>query len=267
MEGLCGNCDGLPENDLKVNPKKRKTRSSGNMPTIKEVVDSWQADEPKLSLPKDDCVCTEEAINNCTILDPSIDPCMKLFDSERFGKCHSIIDPVIYLSSCQAELCKPGSNQLGACQSLAAYARECKRKGICLDWRDGFCPYDCPVGKQYNACACDKTCESVLKPKSECEEFSEGCFCPEGKFLRGTECVPERLCKECDDGEHYPGDEWTKDACTKCSCDKEGKSQCVKKECSLQESICSEGFTPSRIDLGGECCPKYFCGEYRINLN
>uniref|UniRef100_T1GGD2 VWF/SSPO/Zonadhesin-like cysteine-rich domain-containing protein n=1 Tax=Megaselia scalaris TaxID=36166 RepID=T1GGD2_MEGSC len=169
---------------------------------------------------------------------------MKLLDQDKFGKCHLVVDPVIYLSACQQDLCKPGSNQMGACESLAAYARECKRKGICLDWRDGFCPYDCPIGKRYEACSCDKTCEQLdlLKPnqKLKCEEISEGCFCPAGTYLRGKECVAERLCKECDDGEHYPGDEWVKDKCTNCICDKTGKTQCVKKECATQESICSE---------------------------
>lgn len=138
MEGLCGDCNGDATDDIKLNPKKT-TIISGTEPTIKEFANSWLADEPKLGKNEELCHTDDEA--KCQPLSPDLDPCFKIMDESIFGQCHLLVDPIMYVSACQKDICASGLTQKGACESLAAYARECSRNGLCIDWRrNDFCP-------------------------------------------------------------------------------------------------------------------------------
>jgi von Willebrand factor len=141
MEGICGNCNGNPGDDLALNPAK------ANLPTnyspVEKFALSWLADEPKLSLNEKRSQCFVDDETNFLPLPPETDPCMKIFEDEIFGKCHFVVDPVMYITACQQDLARTGPSQKGSCESVAAYARECARNGICIDWRkNGFCTMD-----------------------------------------------------------------------------------------------------------------------------
>lgn len=141
MEGLCGNCNGNPEDDMVTNPAATNLPQDAS-PT-KQFALSWLADEPKLALNerKDKCYVDDET--NCLPLPPETDPCFKILDDAVFGKCHFVVDPIMYVTACQQDLCRTGPNQKGSCESLAAYARECASNGVCVDWRkSGVCPMD-----------------------------------------------------------------------------------------------------------------------------
>lgn len=152
MEGLCGDCNGKPGDDLQINPiKVMDVRVNPSSPSdskdkkekelVKEFALSWLADEPKLKLKEEKCQVAEDT--DCLPLPPETDPCFKILDEKMFGKCHIVVDPIQYVTACQQDLCRTGPTQKGACDSLAAYARECSRNGICVDWRsNGFCPMD-----------------------------------------------------------------------------------------------------------------------------
>lgn len=282
MEGLCGDCNHDPANDFKPNPTKLISLPSfARKDPIKEFALSWQSDEPALGLNETECLIEEEIESDCIPLPPESDPCLKIFDEDLFGKCHMIVDPIMYVSACQQDMCKTGSIQEGACESLSAYARDCARNGVCLDWRrSGLCPFECPAFLTYNSCGCAETCESIkardkvikaapTKTKSPVKDSctvnkNEGCFCPPGKILRSGKCIPERECNPCDNLGHFPGDKWFPDVCTDCECNPDGKTICSKKKCSIDGIKCDKGFEPEKITSKEECCPKYICGKFNI---
>lgn len=274
MEGLCGDCNEDAGNDLQPNPAKRK-------PGI-DVIESWQADEPKLGLTDaQECLSEDVPKDSCIPLPPEKDPCQQLYNEELFGSCRYVVDPFPYVTACQEDICKPGNSQQGVCSTLAAYAKECNIKGICTKWRRPFlCPFECPSGMVYEPCGCAKNCDTI-KAMSEFDAISvktqnvyhtvnsdemcqnsdrfEGCFCPPGLVMDGGKCVPEAECTKCDDGLHLPGDKWQQDKCTECECDSKGKSSCVVKKCQVEENICAEGYKPITIVKVDECCPRYTC--------
>jgi von Willebrand factor len=141
MEGLCGNCNGNPEDDLTKNP------AATNLPVgaspIKTFAMSWLANEPKISVNEDINTCHVDEETDCLPLAPETDPCFKILDEATFGKCHFVVDPIMYVTACQQDLCRTGPTQKGSCETVAAYARECARNGVCVDWRkNGFCTMD-----------------------------------------------------------------------------------------------------------------------------
>lgn len=140
MEGICGNCNGNPDDDMIPNPASTLT-ANGNS-DLKNFVLGWMADDPKLALNenKDTCYIDDEA--NCLPPPPGSDPCFRILDEAIFGKCHKVVDEAMYVAACHQDLCRTGASQKGACESIAAYARECAKNGICVEWRKGS---DCPL--------------------------------------------------------------------------------------------------------------------------
>lgn len=129
---------GKPENDMITNPVKT-TLPSGKS-DLQNFALSWMADDPKLGLNEDPNTCYVDDVRDCLPLPPETDPCFKILDDEIFSQCHFVVDPIMYVTACQQDMCKTGPSQMGSCDSIAAYVRECARSGICIDWRrNGFC--------------------------------------------------------------------------------------------------------------------------------
>lgn len=279
MEGLCGNCDHNPKNDLLENPAKKKGRTPST--DLAVVLQSWQAEEPKLGNELQICSSESTPENECEPPPPEKDDCQLFYNKNLFGQCNNIIDPGNYVALCQKELCKPGNRQQVVCNLMAAYAHECAQQGICLNWRrPDVCPHDCPRDMIYEPCGCAKTCDMMkaihefdavnmktdtfvktvdMSDMCTAEERFEGCFCPPGKVMDNGECVAEESCVKCDDLVHTPGEKWKKDKCTDCACNHEGKVECVEQKCLIEENICAEGFTPKKIESAEACCPRYVC--------
>lgn len=268
VEGLCGNCNGDPTDDLKPNPKHLNKVKSND---LNEILQTWLADEPALNL-TEKCVSETKISEECVPLPPESDPCLQLLDQNTFGQCHLIVNALKYVSMCQQDMCKTGPNQKGACSHLAAYARECSRNGICVDWKKGACieNFECPSDMEYQACSCHKTCEMIngktanekVKILNEnCAEPVDGCFCKNGKVLnKNGKCVTERECLPCDDNDHFIGDKWQPDKCTECECTTSGKANCTKKQCAVSGAVCQVGFKEVLIDASAnDCCPQFKC--------
>lgn len=219
MEGICGNCNGNPDDDLVRNPSVNYSLPLTNT-EMQNFALSWLADEPKLSLNENKASCHVDEETDCLPLPPETDPCFKILDDEAFAQCHIIVDPIQYVTACQQDLCRTGPTQKGSCESIAAYARECLRNGICIDWRrNGYCPMECVAPYVYNSCGCGETCQSVEekakqiklstaikdaktieKMKSICKAgLSEGCYCPNGTVSHNGKCLREIECRACDD--------------------------------------------------------------------
>lgn len=265
---------------MQINPKQQQETTPEL--TIENIVDSWQND--KLYLGSDEkiaCSSKQQSLEECVPPPTEKDPCMKIMDQDIFGQCHILVDPTMYASACQDEICKAGNSENVICETLSAYAKECFRHGICIDWRKAeLCPFKCPSGLNYKPCSCIKTCDVIkewgisktikLGTKSSLKNIEsqklctltqmEGCICPDGQVLNGTKCIREQQCVQCDDG-HYAGDTWRADKCTECNCDTRGKIICTKQECSVIEKICEDGFTPVETSDSDACCSKFICGN------
>jgi integrin beta 3 len=223
MEGVCGNCNGNPDDDLTPNAKIINSLPANNS-EIQNFALSWLADEPKLSLNESRNKCYVDDVTECLPLAPETDPCFKILDDDIFGKCHFVVDPIMYVTACQQDLCRTGPSQKGSCDSIAAYARECARNGICVDWRrNGFCSMECTAPYVYSSCGCAETCQTlqakdnlikssnaikdpktIEKMKAICNVgMSEGCFCPKGKVMHNGKCLREIECRACDDKVSY----------------------------------------------------------------
>ncbi|RZC42307.1 hemocytin, partial [Asbolus verrucosus] len=248
LEGLCGNCDGDPLDDLRT--------SSGNVTEdIDEFVLSWLYDKiPGQS--KEICANKHE---ECVPLPKESDPCNQILDYSTFGQCLRVLDPSLFLEWCKKDTCD--NHPELACPAIEAYARDCANAGFCIDWRTNICSAKCPADKIYNACgtSCPKTCEGIKEKEKSCSSKPvEGCFCPEGKVLRNDTCVVEEDCDVCDEQGHRPGEEWKVDKCTTCIC--AGTSLlCETKQCSDGDKICQEGYQVVKIPSKDECCDKYAC--------
>lgn len=272
MEGLCGDCNGNPSDDLRANPKAKKPAKSDS---VRDVIQTWLADEPKL--PKEQqCISQDEAENSCIALNPDQDPCFEILDEKTFGRCHLIVEPATYLSACQQDLCKTGPDQLGACKYLANYAAECSRNDICVDWKRGLCRSNntCPVGMAYQPCGCPKTCDTVIRDSKRLSSYSknavadelycsvpktEGCFCPPGKVNQNGKCIPQKECQPCDTNGHFAGDKWSPDKCTECTCNVDQQTRCVKRECPKIGNNCEIGYKQTNETSTVECCPIFKC--------
>lgn len=261
VEGLCGNCNGDPNDDIIANTKYTNKIES---PTdLNEILQTWVADEPALKLNKT-CNSDVQVADDCVPLPPDEDPCLEILNQDTFGQCHLVVEALKYVSMCQIDMCKLGNSQKGACSHLSAYARECSRNGICVDWKKGVCAekFECPNDMEYKPCGCHKTCGSLKDKKAtltaKCAEPIDGCFCRNEKFLNENgKCVSKRECLPCDDKDHFIGDKWHPDKCNECECNENGKVSCTKKQCSDQE-ICQLGYKKVIVDESG-CCPVYKC--------
>ncbi|XP_045445614.1 hemocytin-like [Melitaea cinxia] len=233
---------------------------------------SWQASPETLTTlevpPQEQC---EELPppEECVLPPPESNPCYNINDVAKFGACHALVEPGAFVAQCEAELC--ALNASDACGALQRYAAECRRQGVCLDWRAGLCPLRCEAPLVYRPCVdCERTCDNhdelELNPKKCDKQPVEGCFCPEGKVRVNNTCIEPTKCFPCDaKKEHYAGDEWKEDACTKCTCNKLSAESSAHVSCTTQTCsvpVCSElENLISKPLRPGECCREYMCVE------
>ncbi|XP_026667953.1 hemocytin isoform X2 [Ceratina calcarata] len=253
MEGLCGNCNEDPDDDMKMQQDGEITSDTQEFGT------SWLVTEPVNGVDIDTTGCVVKNESKCLLPPADQDPCRKLVDTSEFGMCHSLVDPMPYLMCCQDSMCSGG----GPCDSFEAYSRKCQQMGMCLTWRSSeTCPYTCPPHLVYQPCgpACKETCDSLneIKDKS-CDIYEEGCFCPENFVFHNDTCIPKEKCLLCDEQGHVEGDTWFPDTCTKCSCNKRVVN-CERTECPAMDTVCEESMTAVAVNgTEEECCTKYLC--------
>lgn len=280
MEGLCGNCNRQPQDDLVMNPNAKivKTLAKKGSPTIQEIADSWLSNEKVLGVDNSVCVAKEPPKpQQCKQLPAEEDLCYKILNENIFGQCHFVVDPVAFVSQCQKDTCLNGDNKKAACLALASYAKQCNKNSICVDWRkDGLCPYECPSGTQYESCGCPETCESIKQKQLNIQTSKrpimmdvcnvaavEGCFCPKEKVMRNGKCIPVKECSPCDDLGYFIGDVWHPNKCTTCECTSDGKTVCSRQLCS--ETVCAKGMRATEVGSDG-CCKKFVCGKLTNTL-
>ncbi|GFN86189.1 kielin/chordin-like protein [Plakobranchus ocellatus] len=147
-----------------------------------------------------------------------------LLQSAPFTRCHRVVPPGPYLSSCVYDLCVCMENPDCLCNIVATYAHECARAGVKVQWRtQDMCAFSCDASKGlvFDECGpvCPRTCESlqalqVLHGASDANSTSsvsgsgvqypdgQSCFkpcvascqCTADKVLHGGECISPEDC-------------------------------------------------------------------------
>uniref|UniRef100_A0A8C4T620 Alpha-tectorin-like n=1 Tax=Erpetoichthys calabaricus TaxID=27687 RepID=A0A8C4T620_ERPCA len=206
--------------------------------------DSWR--DGSLS---DNCVENRHSLLNCTQEGDEVyssDQYCGIISlpSGPFQACHSVINPLEYITNCVSDMCHLQGSTTVLCEVIRNYAKECQRMGVAIsEWRNlTSCDLTCPPNSHYELCgsSCPATCPSLSFPfpcQTPCEE---GCICDNGYILSGPRCVLPTECGCFYQGQYYsPGESfWQGAGCqTSCTCDgNTGVVQCFSASCGPQES-------------------------------
>ncbi|NXL68916.1 FCGBP protein, partial [Chordeiles acutipennis] len=220
---MCGNANGDPQDDA--------LKPDGHLAEdVVELGQSWK-------VTKEGCPCWDTCSGACG-------RCrwdkMAKYKGERscglitqrlgpFKRCHTTVDPNIFLKNCVYDLCVNDGLHLLLCQALQAYADICQEEGIIIsDWRTlARCPFSCPKNSNYTLCGspCPTTCNAaVMSSSTTCHPSTcvETCECHQGFVLDANECIPQDECGCLFEGRVHGLQEefWGDDTCTqRCVCE------------------------------------------------
>ncbi|KAM4676803.1 von Willebrand factor [Discoglossus pictus] len=214
--GLCGNFDGIENNDLTSSNNQVETD-----PT--DFGNSWKvnplcADAAKFTPGSSGSFCQDNVMKQI-----SVENACNILMSDVFAACAKVVNPEPYWEICTYETCACESigDCVCFCDSIAAYAHACAQKGVNVHWRSPkLCPQSCEEKNQkeleyvcewrYNSCApaCPVTCQHP-EPMDCPLKCVEGCQanCPPGKILDeiSESCIEPKDCPVCVvEGRHVP---------------------------------------------------------------
>uniref|UniRef100_G3PIA3 Otogelin-like n=1 Tax=Gasterosteus aculeatus aculeatus TaxID=481459 RepID=G3PIA3_GASAC len=256
--GLCGCCDGNPEDDLKL-PNGTVVREVGDMGLF---LQAWRVHTT------DETEHTRRVGDNCTIEDCST--CLSMLRQRAFTPCHSKVPPEHFCDIMWAGDLHYKDHQ---CDFLAAYVAVCYTHQVCISWRrHNFCPLRCPPGKEYQPCVSTCASRTCLNrdyyEETTCSFIREECVCRDGTILHRADspfCVTEDRCV-CTDNEgnpRAPGEVWNGSfrGCCLYKCMENGSVVAVEPDCSSSPGpLCErEGEYVLDVLKEGTCCPKKIC--------
>ncbi|XP_035673020.1 mucin-5AC-like [Branchiostoma floridae] len=246
-EGLCGRCDNLKDecNDC-------------------ECLHQWKV--PNTGPVESSCGKPECASPPCHKCDDSV--CQVLTDPVGpFSSCHTIVPVDTYHQACLYDT----QHCATECSALSAYASECLRLGVCLDWRGkaNNCSLSCGSGAVYKACSCEQTCDSKdIAGQTDCATPTEGCFCEDGLVLHSQTgvCVTPDTCYGCVDEYNMPrrlGECWTPygNSCQLICCTGHNQLTHQNKTCPPQQH-CATGFMTTIVE--NSCCREVQCSQMDV---
>ncbi|XP_045554593.1 mucin-2 [Salmo salar] len=195
-------------------------------------------------------------------------PLCDLLHHPVFADCSRRLDLSQLERNCRFDSC--GRNDM-ACSPLEQAVEECKKAGICVNWRtltNGTCAVGCPTGMVYRECQSqlDDYCHGGVRVQGRVlEEVEAGCFCLRGQF-RAEEhkkiCVSE--CPYCKGplGEHKQLGETWQSNCQVCTCSNQTKTEECQPKPPSPPPLCSQN---SVLVTG--CCGKQTCVEKTCNYD
>ncbi|XP_074927491.1 IgGFc-binding protein-like [Chelonoidis abingdonii] len=237
--GLCGNYNGDHSDDF-------QTPDGDQAPTVAALGKSWAVED-------EDYFCWHDCIGGCRPCDPSI---ARKYKEEAlcglitkvsdgpFSRCHSKVDPTVYLDNCVYDLCHNEGYRKALCEALKAYADACQLEGVRIgEWRQlARCSMECPLeNSQYQLCgtACSATCVDQSAPSSCQDPCVESCQCKDGFVLSQGKCIPKSSCGCLFEGRPYAPSEsfWVDEACgTRCMCNGATRQvECMAAMCKRSE--------------------------------
>uniref|UniRef100_A0A3Q3ASD0 Otogelin-like n=1 Tax=Kryptolebias marmoratus TaxID=37003 RepID=A0A3Q3ASD0_KRYMA len=256
--GLCGCCDGNPEDDLKL-PNGTVVREVGDMTLF---LQAWRVHTT------DETEHTRRVGDNCTTGDCST--CLSMLQQRAFTPCHTKVPPEQFCDIMWAGDLHYKDHQ---CDFLAAYVAVCYTHQVCISWRrHNFCPLRCPPGKEYQPCVSTCNSRTCLNKdyyeETTCSFIREECVCRSGTILHRADspyCVTEDRCA-CTDNEgnpRAPGEVWNGSARSCClyKCMENSSVVAVEPDCSdVPTPLCErEGEYVLDVLEEGSCCPKKIC--------
>ncbi|CAH1399385.1 unnamed protein product [Nezara viridula] len=122
--GLCGNFNSISRDDMQT----RRGLYATDADTLGA---SWRVGGKRA------CSRAHEAPPTCakTRRSKEKERLCKLLRSNIFGECRNHLNSLPYYKSCIKDMCECPAKQRCYCESFTAYARECHRLGVKLDWR------------------------------------------------------------------------------------------------------------------------------------
>uniref|UniRef100_A0A8U7MAY3 von Willebrand factor n=1 Tax=Corvus moneduloides TaxID=1196302 RepID=A0A8U7MAY3_CORMO len=205
--GLCGNFDGIQNNDL--------TSSSEHLEVDPiDFGNSWKVNSLCADVAKVITIMSPLCGGNI-VKQMMVETSCSILSGSVFEECTKFVNPEPYIDICLYDTC--ACESIGDCEcfcdTIAAYAHACAQKGVAVHWRSPtLCPQSCEdLNKQeldyqcewrYNSCgpACPVTCQhpQALECPLQCVE---GCHvhCPAGKILDelSLDCVSPEDCPVC----------------------------------------------------------------------
>ncbi|XP_067675152.1 uncharacterized protein [Haliotis asinina] len=194
--GLCGNFNGFPHDDLRT-----KFGQITNSPAV--FGNSWKA-KKQLGAECDDAAdvdpCTKAGYRTRKIATAKC----SIITSQVFSRCHKVVSPEPFFSSCVYDMCACADNPNCLCDILASYAHECAKAKVKVQWRtNNLCAFECPpdTGLMFDDCGpvCPRTCENLDTPLGNLEENCykpcvASCQCPANMVLHGGRCITHDKC-------------------------------------------------------------------------
>ncbi|XP_062951276.1 mucin-6 [Cynocephalus volans] len=193
--GLCGNHNGNMKDDF-------ETRSKYVASSELEFVNSWK----ESPLCGDVSFVAEPCSLNAFRRSWAERKC-GIINSQTFATCHSKVYRMPYYEACVRDTC--GCDEGGDCECLcdavAAYAKACLDKGVCVDWRaPDFCPIYCDF---YNTHTRVGSGQYQYVQEANCTWHYQPCLCP-GQLLSIPDTNMEG-CYNCSQDEYFDHDAGT----------------------------------------------------------
>nr|XP_018672832.1 cartilage intermediate layer protein-like isoform X1 [Ciona intestinalis] len=258
VEGLCGNYNGDPTDDM-------IDRSTGQVASSSVAFgNSYQINSA------DECAAASATTSACTAAqraDYEAQCSIITNPNGCFSECHSIVPPETSFQNCVFDLCAFNGEKASLVENVAAYATDCQANGItpCI-WRNVIgAPLNCTANSQYKLCtsACPNTCVDATASSSCSDVCTEGCECDDGFIMSGTFCVPFSQCGCVDNGRYYMNDESFYTANCERHCD------CLNGQLLCSDAGCRTGEKCGADDDGRLRClqPTSSCNEVPIGKN
>ncbi|XP_033106032.1 BMP-binding endothelial regulator protein-like [Anneissia japonica] len=179
ISGMCGNYDGVPSNDAEFGNVQPATFDPVTL------AENWKEYTGE-------CEITDTCVDYKQLSQDDLDMCLHMND--LFSDCLNIVPIDSYMKACYKSICScQNRNTSCVCPDYAAYASECSKEGVTVNWRsESLCPFECTIaGEVYNECGstCGATCE-YQDPDCQAETIClEGCHCSSEHVLLNGNCV------------------------------------------------------------------------------
>ncbi|KAK7068065.1 hypothetical protein SK128_008390 [Halocaridina rubra] len=202
--GLCGNFNGNTADDLATSDgtimnttdQMALSWSTGRARTCSKKMRERERERAKFKhqdvlerLERQNCPATSTGLTQCGLLNSTV-----------FKHCHAASPIDQFYNSCILDMCECKSTRRCECDTIQAYARQCKRLGVPIPgWRKiSKCGgMECPHGAEYMDCAppCRPTCRNpTADPDCYIRRCRAGCICPPKTVLHRGTCIPVHEC-------------------------------------------------------------------------
>ncbi|XP_033097307.1 mucin-5AC-like, partial [Anneissia japonica] len=240
-KGLCGTYTDDPEDDFMMRDG-----------TISQSPTSFASE---YTMNPEDCVAMNQVsyCKSVTSRDRALNLCEPIRSGAEFSACHLLVNSKPYYDACREDVCNCDLSRSDcACNAYEAYARECARKQVVVEWRkQERCPLSCPSQMVYKQCgtSCPLTCKSTTYDCID-DHCIDGCHCPDHLVFNNNACVEPSQCPcTYQKREYSAGSTISIDnGCNTCVCDG-GSWDCTDTIC---QATCSAVGDPHYVTFDGQ---------------